>query len=126
MFENEKFDRAKFEANRVKEEFLYKRKCALSEMLIQLADEEDKPVAELSLYHQKVTWLVNELLFGSSLAVSLANELPMDSAEMAEARKQIHAYVGAMIQPLKDVHRILSELHTTNPLPEFINQPKND
>ena len=126
MFENEKFDRAEFEANHVKSEFIHKRKLALSEMLIQLADEKDKPVAELSLYHQKAKWLMDELLFGASLAVSIANELPMNSAEMAEARKQIHAYVGAMIQPLKDVHRILSELHTTNPLPEFINQPKND
>ena len=125
MLENEKFDRAKFDAHRVRAELEHKKKCALSEALIQLADKEDKPAAELTLHYEEVKWLMDELLYGSSLAVNLANELS-DGAERAEAKKQIHTYVCAMLQPLKDVRCILSDLHTTTPLPEFINQPQTD
>lgn len=126
MFTGMQFDRAKFEADRSKADARYRMKRELSELMIAASDEEEKPCAQFPLLYNEIRKVLDDILADGSMLLGVANEIPEGSTRKGEIREQVNAYFRSLIEPLSDIHHRLCGLYENTPLPEFINQPKND
>lgn len=126
MFTSMKFDRAKFEAERAKADARYRMKRELSELMIAASDEDEKPCAEFPLLYNEIRKVLDDILADGSIILGLANDVSEESVQKSEIRKQANDYFRSLIEPLADIHHRLCGLYENTPLPEFVNQPKND
>ena len=126
MFTGMQFDRVKFEAERAKSDARYKMKRELAELMIAASDEAEKPCAQFPLLHNEIRKVLDDFLADGSMLLGLANDIPEGMEGEDEIREQVNAYFRSLIDPLSDIHHRLSGLYENTPLPEFVNQPKND